>query len=324
MLKKGPELKLSELKVPGFLQDVYYDLRDRHLLPLVVLLMVAVVAVPILLGKGGDFETTPPAIAPEAGGAEAHLIVAKSTPGLRVYKRRFEGRVAHNPFKQQFTEKGGGGGSGTPREATFESSESSGSESASGSSSESTPTESSSGGGESESGGAPAEEPERSHLTYYSWAVDVSVVSGTGKEKSEPVVHRNEPEYTSFPSNKVPALTFIGVTKDEKKAVMLVSDKVIGLFGEAVCVRGTEHCQLLALEPNFPVTVVYGADSRTYRIELRKIRLVTTDSLNQAPLGKNKGGKGKGKKSGEEAEGSSALIAPRSAEVGVDQRAAGQ
>ena len=43
-LKKGPELKLSELKVPGFLYDLCYDLKERHLLPLVALLIVAIIA----------------------------------------------------------------------------------------------------------------------------------------------------------------------------------------------------------------------------------------------------------------------------------------
>jgi hypothetical protein len=91
---------------------------------------------------------------------------------------------------------------------------------------------------------------------------------------------------TMLPSRDVPALTFVGVTKDEKRAVMLVSDKVTGLFGDGICIVGSEACQLIALEPGLPETVVYGADSRTYRIELLKLRLLKTDELNVAPLGK--------------------------------------
>ena len=53
----------------------------------------------------------------------------------------------------------------------------------------------------------------------------------------------------------------MGVSKDAKKAVMLVSDKVTGLFGDGVCVVGSEACQLIALEPGLPETVVYGADA---------------------------------------------------------------
>jgi hypothetical protein len=318
MLKKGPELKLSDVKVPGFLQDVYYDLRDRHLLPLVVLLLVAVVAVPILIGRGGDLEEAiPPAAIPPAN-SNSELVVAKAAPGLRQYDRRFEGQVARNPFKQQFTEaEAEGSGSGEPpNEATIESS-----------GGEGTSVPVPSGEGET-SGGAPEEEPDRDQLTYYSWVIDVSVTpgSGAGENKSEPTVRREQPLYTSLPSKKVPALTYIGVTKDESKALMLVSDKVTGLFGDAVCVQGSEKCQLLALEPGLPVTVVYGADSRTYRIELRKIRLVTTDKLNVAEPGKN-GKKGGSKKNGR-SKGYSASapqpISPPSADVSVDQLLAGQ
>ena len=35
---KRPQIKLPEVKVPGFLSDLASDLRDRHLLPLVGLL----------------------------------------------------------------------------------------------------------------------------------------------------------------------------------------------------------------------------------------------------------------------------------------------
>ncbi len=78
---------------------------------------------------------------------------------------------------------------------------------------------------------------------------------------------------------------------------MLVSDKVTGLFGDAACLEGSESCQLIALEPGIPETVVYGANARTYRITLLKLRLLKTDKLNTAPLGnskkKEKGGTGK-------------------------------
>ncbi|HEY6731987.1 MAG TPA: hypothetical protein VI039_13305 [Solirubrobacterales bacterium] len=320
MLKKGPELKLSEIKVPGFLKDIYCDLRDRHLLPLVVLLAVAVVAVPILISDDSNLESLPSeATAPTTDSENtSKLIVAKAAPGLREYKQRFQGQVARNPFKQQYGEdegKAAGSGSDAPQEATIETS-TGGSEPA--------PVSGGDEGGGGE-GGAPTEDPDRDKLTYYSWAIDVSVASGTsGENKGEPTVRRNQPQYTSLPSQKVPALTFIGVTKDEKRALMLVSDKVTGLFGEGVCVQGTERCQLVALEPGFPVTVVYGADSRTYRIELRKIRLVTTDKLNQAPLGKK--GKKKKQQAGRAKSSSSAQrpILPPSADVDLDQPIAGE
>ena len=67
-LKKGPDLKLpsfsslrrskgggegggSGLQAPDFLSDLYYDLRERRLLPVILLVVVAIVAVPFLLGE---------------------------------------------------------------------------------------------------------------------------------------------------------------------------------------------------------------------------------------------------------------------------------
>ncbi len=287
-MKKGPELKKPDLKVPDFLLDIYYDLRERHLLPLVALLIVAIVAVPILLGGGSsssEAEEESALATPSTAIPSSKLVVAKSTPGLRNYRQRLKGEHAKDPFVQQFSGEEGAGGSGsagTPSGGGSE--ESSVTVESSGSSSETTEVTKS----PEEDNGEPAEDGQ---LKYYSWAIDVRVTpvtSGKGKEKPQPTVHNNLPDMTMLPSRSVPALTFIGVTKDEKKAVMLVSDKVTGLFGDGVCIVGSEACQLIAIEPGLPETVVYGADSRTYRIEVTKLRLLKTDKLNVAPLGKSK------------------------------------
>jgi hypothetical protein len=285
MLKKGPELKMPDLKVPDFLLDIYYDLRERHLLPLVAILLVALVALPVVLSKSSSTEAeegsaaiaTPSSVTPTSS-----LVVAKATPGLREYRRRLVKKTAQNPFKPQqvsSVESEGPEGPSSIEEVTLsggpeETPASGGSE---GGSSTIPPPE---GNGEPPSGG---------HLEYYSWTIDVRITPVTsGKEKPESVVRRNQPEMSMLPSQSVPALTFIGVTKDEKKAVMLVSDKVTGLFGDSTCTVGSEACQLIALEPEIPETVVYGANSRTYRIELLKVHLTETDKLNTAPLGKSK------------------------------------
>lgn len=294
MLKKGPELKVPDLKVPDFVLDIYYDLRERHLLPLVAILIVALVALPIVLssGSGSDSGETEAAIAtPSSAATASKLVVAKAAPGLREYRHRLAGKPK-DPFKQQYagaeggeTAEGEGSPSGGEEATVIEPSESSES-----------PAESTSQG---ESGGAPAgngEPPEDGHLQYYSFAIDVRITPVSSKKNPEATVRHNLPSMTMLPSRAVPALTFVGVTKDQKNAVMLVSDKVTGLFGDATCIEGSESCQLLALEPGIPETVVYGADNRTYRIELLKLRLLKTDKLNTAPLGpsKQKGGGSKG------------------------------
>src|SRR4029077_5233531 len=103
---KGPELKMPELKPPAFLADLYYDLRDRRLLPLIALVVVATVAVPFLMGS--DAESVP---ALPAGGAvtlesspekTSKLTVVEATPGLRDYHKRLRGRAPTDPFKQLY------------------------------------------------------------------------------------------------------------------------------------------------------------------------------------------------------------------------------
>jgi hypothetical protein len=284
IFKKGPELKMPDVKVPTFLLDVYYDLRERHLLPLVAILIVTLVALPILIGGSSESESeeSESAIATPSVVSASKLVVAKAAPGLRDYHHRLEAGHAKDPFVQHYAESEGGEGVGSEGSArgeepavTIESSESSET------SIESTETTS-----PSEDNGEP---PEEGRLRYYSWAIDVRVVpvsSGKGKNKPEASVRHNLPGMTMLPSRSVPALTFIGVTKDEKNVVMLVSDKVTGLFGDGACIEGSEHCQLIVLESGIPETVVYGTNSRTYRIELLKIRLLKTDKLNVAPTGK--------------------------------------
>jgi hypothetical protein len=105
----GPELKMpkrSDLKVPPVLSDLYWDLRDRRLLPIVALLIVAVIAAPILLNRGSDSPGPTPAPAVGATGSTAkgaQLTVVEAQPGLRNPKKRFAHRKPTDPFKQRFT-----------------------------------------------------------------------------------------------------------------------------------------------------------------------------------------------------------------------------
>ncbi len=303
MSKKGPEIKLSELKVPDFLLDLYYDLRERHLLPLVAILAVAIVAVPIVLSQSSGSETpeeeaiaiaTPSSVETPQG-----VLVAKSAPGLRDYDRRLRRLRAKDPFGHEDASA-----------ATEVSSSNAGgeAEAAPGESSATPPPSSSepsapSSAAPSENSGEPTPGP--GNLTYFSYAIDVRVVtggaqsSGSGGDSSgNSTVRRNLPELTMLPSRDAPAAVYMGSTKDGKKALMLISSNVQAIFGDGKCVLGSDSCELLAMEPGLPETFVYGGAGRTFKIELQKIHLVTTDKLNRAPLGKPKQ-KGKSNKGGQ-------------------------
>jgi hypothetical protein len=62
--------------------------------------------------------------------------------------------------------------------------------------------------------------------------------------------------------------------KDLKKAVLLVSNKVTSVFGETKCANSEDQCQLVEVEPGFPVTLVYGANEVHYVVNVLKQDLV--------------------------------------------------
>ncbi|HSK49386.1 MAG TPA: hypothetical protein VK889_02705 [Solirubrobacterales bacterium] len=277
-LKKGPQIKLSEVRTPQVLVDLWWDLRDRHLLPVVGLLLVGIVAVPLLLGGSDEEAPLPPPVATAPAAKTSSLVVTEEAAPLRDYERRLEHLEEKNPFVQQYTQGGGGEGSddsGESAEVTVPGGE----EPAPGSGG--SPVTSPGSGG----CGSPGE------LIHYTYVIDVRVVpvSVDGKKsKEDAYVRKDLPPLTMLPSRAVPALTYMGPSKDGEKAIMLVSSEVTALFGDSACVVGTETCQLLALEKGAPQTVVYGANARTYRVELRETRIELTDRVNRAPLGKPK------------------------------------
>lgn len=276
---KGPEIKLPPVKVPGFVADIYDDLRDRHLLPIVGLLLVAIVAVPILLSESSgsvEVAVTPSVASTSSNASSARkIVVSRSTPKLRSYHKRLAHRTPSNPFKPVYT-------SAKPAESSE-------SESGSGSGSSAGGTSSGSGAGEGTATHQETTITEHHEIKYFTYTIDVNIVPVSVKgvpSTAKPTTRRHVPELTSLPTRQVPALTFLEPAADGKKAVMLVNDGVEAILGDNPCISGTEKCQLLALEPGVPETIVYGSSERTYRIKLLKVNLDQTKKLVKAPLHK--------------------------------------
>ncbi len=280
-LKKGPEIKLPtkmpKLKAPKFLSDLYADLRDRHLLPLVAVLAIAIVAVPIALSESGSEEEPLTAVAPvgqasKGASASRDVVVARSQPGLRSYHQRLAHRTPSNPFRPK-----------------YQASKSSANNTSNGE------EEASPGSGEGETSGATEGTTVTTthRLFYFTWEIDVRVVpvsSNGHPSEAEPSVRHGLPELTPLPGRKTPALTFMQPSADEKSALMLVNPNVEGLFGEGICVSGGETCQLLELKKGLPETVVYGGNERIFRIELLDIKVVETSAPKATPGGSKNAG----------------------------------
>jgi hypothetical protein len=287
-LKAGPELKMPDLKVPDFLVDLYWDLRDRRLLPLVGLAIVAIVAVPFLLGGGSDEEEAAPAIAgvssvpsPEPAGAKLTVVEAK--PGLRDYRKRLREHPT-DPFVQRYTSPQLGGTKLGGAEESSASSTSTATTTTSSSTTKVTKTEKSDGttttevvsetGSGSGPGGAGSGE-----VTLFSFAVDLKIVRTEtkpdgSKETSDPEIRHRVLPPAALPSEKEQAVTYMGISPKTQQPLFLISDAVSSLFGEAHCLSGAETCQLIEVAPGLPMTYVYGPSSTRYKITVLKVEPV--------------------------------------------------
>jgi hypothetical protein len=281
---------MKNLESPQILSDLYRDLRDRQLLPLVVVLIVGMAVVPILLSKSPEAAPPPAIPTPVAAKSNAPTQqVVVSDPGVRNYKKRLAGDAPKDPFVQQFlpvasansgTPSSGQAGSGTTVSGTGTSV---GSDTSTGST-----TLPSTGGGTTTAGGGTAQSK------YYSYRVKVR----TGKLDGKPLDVRDSVDSLSpLPSAKVPAVQFLGVQADSgfnaKTAVFLVSPAVSSVDGEGKCTLAGTACQLLYLKPGEHEDLVWS-DGLTYRIDLVKFNLIARNSL---PAVENKKS-GKGGKSG--------------------------
>jgi hypothetical protein len=295
---KMPKLKGGEIKVPPFLSDLYVDLRDRRLLPLVVLLLVAIVATPILLAGGSDEpEGVSPPIGALGGGAQASsqsLNVVQAQPGLRNYKKRLAHRKPTNPFKQRFNGPTGlksaqlQSTTSTSEASTITSETSSSETSTSFESDETTVTVPPNGGGGGSSGGgaSPGSDsnsdglPDGSAIFTLEVTVQVTRIEtkpdGTVDRKG-PAVYKDVQAPAPLPGEKTPVITYLGMGSKDRVPMFLVSNEVTGIFGETTCISGAKTCQLLVLEKGFPVTFVYGENDVRYKISLLEAKPVVVD-----------------------------------------------
>jgi hypothetical protein len=304
---KAPELKMPDLKVPGFATDLYYDLRDRRLLPLVALVLVAIVAVPFLLSDSPE-ESGPPRVMPPTAGASSvntsQLTVVPATPGLRDYRKRLRGRSPKDPFQAKTTTPDLSSAKlGSKENNGFEASEVTTSTTSTSTSTtdttestETTETTKTTGGDdavvttETETTTESTEEPgsqegedetkqDSAEPTLYSFAIDVRIKKTTttadgGTESGDPLTRAKVLAPSALPGEKAQVVTYMGVTQKTRNPMFLVSDEVTAVFGEAKCLAGVRTCQLLEVEQGMPTTFVFGPQGARYKITVLKVQPV--------------------------------------------------
>ncbi len=279
---KGPDLKMPDVKAPPFLADVYYDLRERRLLPLLALVVVAIAAVPFLLGSS---EEAPPSPITETAAEAAEeeiaedltLTVVEAHPGLRDYRKRLRGRTPTDPFKQRYTSlpkesqltstvesssvtdvNGGGGSSGTTVTVDESVTEVDEPESSPGAP----------GGTPKGSGGQnPPDDLEGKRL--YGFRPDVRFGVAGSRDLN---LHTELPLGSLLPKENAVVL-FVGVSQSGERALFSVAPD-IEVRGDGGCVGGADNCRFLSMRAGEAVDLLTSPSGPTFRLKVLSIEFV--------------------------------------------------
>jgi hypothetical protein len=262
-------------KIQKFFGDVVYDLRSRRLLPVVILLVIALIAVPVLISRGGSSSSNA-SIKPASRSANAvpeteQAVMAYLPSGIRNYKQRLNDQTAKNPFRDQFNKPATAASASSQLNSTVTPPASGGSVSSS-SASSSQPL---SGGGASSGASTGGGSTTSTTTTNRRFFLIHSVGDVSFGDASQPLErHKKLKNFASLPYPTAPVLIYLGSTLDQKKALFSVSRNTDQVTGEGTCIPDPTDCSLLALAPGQSADMVYGPDGKTYRVTLNKIHLV--------------------------------------------------
>jgi hypothetical protein len=225
-----------------FLLDIWADLKAKRLAPVAVGLVVSLVAMPALLMKGeGGAADGPIPVAPVADDG-AQVVVAGE---LAERDSKLDSYTPRDPFKGRVRPRKAGAGGGS---AAVPGAVAKGGGVTSGSTG-GVPSGSGGGlplGGGGTGGASPAPAPEppiviRKPSARYTYQLDLRF-GRPGRETR----YRRLPRLTFLPSERVPAVLFMGVPADEKSALFFLQPG-LSHQGEGDCVPSRKHCNFLNL-----------------------------------------------------------------------------
>ena len=276
----------------SLITDTWHQLVQRRLLPVAVLLLAALVAVPLLLAKDPEPVAAPVVKAPEADGADAAVaepvvtLVEQGTPERR---RRVLG-ARKNPFEP------------APYKAPEDATASSAGEPANSGASAPSPSGStvedsapSTGGGSGAPAGdapsaapapqAPVEAAPRKRYELLSLTVRFGDSSSDSLEKS------NLARLKPLPSAENPILVYLGVSGDRKSALFLVDGRVEAQ-GDGSCKPSPVNCETISMREGdtefFDVVGEDGTVEAQYQLDLVDIKRGSTASASKAAAAKAK------------------------------------
>jgi hypothetical protein len=276
------------------LQNVWRELVQRRLLPVAVLLVGALVAVPFLLSKDpapAPAPTVPTASTAKQSGSELEdpvvSLVADGTPAKR---RRVLG-YSKNPFEPAAAPKVEA--TPTPAATSGSALATSGDDKAKGG--DATGGSTSPAGSPSEPGGTAApvdpttgtEKPARKYELY-------SLTVRFGPSDNEALEKMNLPRLKALPSAKDPLLVYLGPGKGGKSAVFMV-DASLEPQGDGSCDPSPANCETIELREGetefFDVVGETGDTTAQYQLDLLSIKRSTTASAAKAEQARAKASK---------------------------------
>ncbi len=299
---------------------VFEDLKRRRLLPVVLGLLVALVAVPVLLLKKAEpapFSTPVPAAATGAADGlpspREALAGDKPLVSLAVLKQSsdLESFASKNPFKPidqvstsgaastpapaapvggsspaGVTPIGGSPGGGTPAGGSSGGGGSGGGNSGGGSSGGGSTGGGNSGGGSPGAGTPAPVSPPASSPPTGGPKREVPRMFTYAVDLTFRSPQRNRrvvraPRLTMLPTEAAPLLVFLGVDDTGGKAVFLVDFSLRDVGGEGACRPSPEQCATVSLEPG-EVEVFVDDQGRRYEIQIDQIRKTSVASAARA------------------------------------------
>jgi hypothetical protein len=261
----------------SFLRNVQHDLVEKRLWPIALALVVALVAVPVVLGGGGSDETSAPnevAATPSSGTPASAQVVSldQDVPTAEVARA---GKV-RNPFKQQHV----------PKVATTTTTASGLLTATQHLLGGSTPSSPSTGGSSPIGGGGGIQTPMPTPVKTPAAPnpKDLYRVDVRFGEIGDLKTHNDVARLTPLPSAGNPLVVFLGLKKDGETAVFLVSSDAVP-SGDGKCRPSTKTCE--TVEMQWGDTELFDVQAGTagvvqYRLDVRKVYRVSASEARAA------------------------------------------
>ena len=263
------------------LENVWSGLLQRRLLPVAILLLAALAAIPFVLAKDPEPIAPPPPPAaekaPTAADAAADPVVSLVADGERAQRRRVLG-VRKNPFEPAKAPKAEA--TAAPSQAQVQGAPDTGSAGGK-------PVTGTGGSPAGGSGGAPSAPvspvapvapvgPEAEKQPAYEM---YSLTVRFGSSEAGSLDKLNLPRLKALPSAEDPVLVYLGPGKGAKTAIFMV-DEGVEAQGDASCKPSPDNCETLHMRVGdtefLDVTDEDGGVGAQYQLDLLKIKTSKT------------------------------------------------